>query len=114
MIGSGTRHRIGRRTLLVGTGGLIASPAIVRAQGRPDGVALVIGNSKYRWEASLPNVKRDAPAIAKRFQELGLKTELLQDAGRDAMRGAVDKFAAAARGARLAAFYFAGHGASWD
>src|SRR5471030_1734390 len=106
-------HGIGRRTLLAGAGGLLASPAIVRAQGQGNGVALVIGNSKYQWEASLPNVRRDAPDIAKRFQALGLKTELVQDAGRDAMRQAIDKFATAARGANFAAFYFAGHGASW-
>src|SRR5471030_600273 len=107
-------HGIGRRTLLAGAGGLLASPAIVRAQGQAAGVALVIGNSKYKWEASLPNVKRDAPDVAKRFQALGLKTELLQDASQDAMRAAIDKFASASRGANLAAFYFAGHGASWD
>ncbi len=108
------QHGVGRRSLLVGAAGLIAAPAVVRAQGQTNGVALVIGNSKYRWEASLPNVKRDAPDVAKRFQELGLKTELLQDSGRDAMRAAVDKFATSARSANLAAFYFAGHGASWD
>src|SRR5476649_1390795 len=107
------RAIIGRRGVLAGAAGLLASPVVVRAQGQTAGVALVIGNSKYRWEASLPNVKRDAPDIAKRFQALGLKTELLQDAGQDAMRAAVDKFASASRGAGLAAFYFAGHGASW-
>src|SRR5471032_1408575 len=105
---------IGRRGLMAAAGGLLAAPAVVRAQGQSSGVALVIGNSKYKWEASLPNVKRDAPDVAKRFQALGLKTELLQDAGQDAMRAAIDKFASAARGANLAAFYFAGHGASWD
>ena len=36
-----------------------AAPAIVQAQGQA-GVALVIGNSTYTWEASLPNAKRDA------------------------------------------------------
>src|SRR5471032_2518631 len=108
-----TMGSMSRRMLLAGAGGLLASPAIVCAQGS-NGVALVIGNSKYRWEASLPNVKRDAPDVAKRFQALGLKTELLQDAGQDAMRSATDKFASASRGANLAAFYFAGHGASWD
>ncbi|MEI6204731.1 MAG: caspase family protein, partial [Enhydrobacter sp.] len=77
-------------------------------------MALVIGNAKYKWEASLPNVKRDAPDVAKRFQALGLKTELVQDAGLNAMRAAVDRFTAAARGANLAAFYYAGHGASWN
>ncbi len=96
------------------TGATMLGAPVVHAQGQTAGVALVIGNSKYRWEASLPNVRRDAPDIAKAFQALGLKTELLQDAGRDAMRAAVDRFATSARGANLAAFYFAGHGASWD
>jgi hypothetical protein len=103
--------------MLASTVGLLASPAVVRAQGQKErqnaGVALVIGNSKYRWEASLPNVQRDVRDIAKRFQALGLKTELLQDAGQDAMKRAMDNFKSASRGAEFAAFYFAGHGASW-
>ncbi len=106
-----TRPGIGRRTLLGAA--LLAAPAI-RAQAQAAGAALVIGNSKYHWEASLPNVKRDVPDIARRFQEFGLKTELVQDLGRDAMRQAIERFAAASRGARLAAFYFAGHGVSWQ
>lgn len=106
---------IGRRGILAaGTAGLVAAPALVRAQGKTRGVALVIGNSRYSWEAPLPNVRRDAPDIAKRFQELGLRTELLQDAGREAMAAAVEKFKAAANGQDVAVLYFAGHGASWE
>ncbi|MEI6204990.1 MAG: caspase family protein, partial [Enhydrobacter sp.] len=104
---------IGRRSALAGAGSLLVAPAIVRAQGKTNGVALVIGNSKYAREAQLPNVRRDAPDIAKRFESFGLKTELVQDAGRDAMNRALEKFGAAAKGADFAAFYFAGHGASW-
>lgn len=104
---------IARRGVLAGVGSLLAAPALVRAQGQ-NGVALVIGNSKYQWEASLPNVKRDAPDIANRFQTLGLKTELLQDLGRDAMLAALEKFKGASRGANLAALYFAGHGLHWS
>jgi hypothetical protein len=88
------------------------APSVARARAQT-GVALVIGNSTYNWEASLPNVRRDAPDIAKRFQEIGLKTELLQDAGLEAIKAALEKFRQAARGADFAAFYFAGHGASW-
>ena len=106
------RHGLKRRTVLAGAVTALASPAI-RAQAQSAGAALVIGNSKYQWEAALPNVRRDAPDIAKCFQSMGLKTELVQDAGRDAMRRALDSFAPSAKGARLAAFYFAGHGASW-
>ncbi len=96
----------------MGAGSLLATPAIVRAQGQ-NGVALVIGNSKYAWEAQLPNVRRDAPDVAKHFQALGLKTELVVDAGRDAMNRAIANFGAAANGSNFAAFYYAGHGAQW-
>src|SRR5262249_46344937 len=105
---------LSRRGVIAGAAGLLAAPAVVHGQTQTAGVALVIGNSKYTWEASLPNVQRDAPDVAKRFRALGLQTELVQNAGRDAMRAAIDKFTTAARGAHLAAFYFAGHGASWD
>ena len=109
------RHsRVGRRGVLAGAAGLIASPAVLRAQGKTSGVALVIGNSKYQWEASRPNVKRDASDIAKGLQSLGLRTELVQDASREAMKQAVDKFKSAARGADFATFYYAGHGVTWD
>ena len=101
-----------RRALLVGAAGVLAAPAIVRAQGQ-SGVALVIGNSKYSWEASLPNVKRDVVEVARTCEAMGLKTSVVQDAGRGAMREAIDKLAVAARGADLAVFYFAGHGAQW-
>lgn len=91
---------------------VLAAPA-VRAQAQTAGVALVIGNSKYQWEAQLPNVRRDAPDIARSFQAMGLKTELLQDVGREAMTAAIARFRSASAGANLAALYFAGHGASW-
>ncbi|HYC63418.1 MAG TPA: caspase family protein [Reyranellaceae bacterium] len=102
-------NRLGRRKLLAAAAAApFGFPAIVRAQ--QTGVALVIGNSKYQWEAPLPNARRDVQDMARSFQALGLKTELIQDAGRDAMLKAVDRLRAAARGARFAAFYFAGHG----
>jgi hypothetical protein len=100
---------IGRRAALAGVGSLLAFPAI-HARAQTSGVALVIGNSKYQWESQLPNVRRDAPDIAKRFQAFGLQTELVQDVGLAAMRQALDKFGAASNGASLSAFYFAGHG----
>jgi hypothetical protein len=93
---------------------LFAAPAVVRAQGPVNSVALVIGNSNYRWESPLPNVKRDVPDIAKAFQGLGFKTELLVDLDRSAVQQAFQKFRETARGAKVAAVYFAGHGAYWQ
>ena len=108
-----THSAVGRRALLSGTAALMTSPALVRAQGR-NGVALVIGNSRYKWEAALPNVRLDAADVARAFQELGLATDLVQDADSAAMTRAIDTFTTAARGAKFATVYFAGHGASWD
>lgn len=99
---------IGRRTILGGIG-VLAAPAIVRAQGA-NGVALVIGNSAYKWESLLPNVKRDVLSITKHFEELGLKTTLLMDANREVMRSALDRLKSQATGAPFAAIYYAGHG----
>jgi hypothetical protein len=104
--------RLGRRTMLAGTACLLAAPSIVRAQGR-NGAALVIGNSKYQWEAPLPNVRRDAPDVARHFEALGLKTQLVEDADRNRMIAAVETFKANLSGADLGAIYFAGHGAQW-
>ncbi len=104
---------VGRRTFLGAAGAAMFPGPAVLAQGKGPGVALVIGNSKYQWEAPLPNVKRDVPDIARRFEAMGLKTELLQDAGRAAMTEAIERFGASARGSRFAAVYFAGHGAAW-
>ena len=93
---------------------MLAAPSLVRAQAPgAGGVALVLGNSKYSWEAPLPNVRRDVAAVARRLQAYGLKTELLEDSGRDAMRRGIDAFIASVRGARFAALYYAGHGALW-
>src|SRR6185503_19270071 len=55
---------IGRRTILTGASSLLAAPVPLRAQPQSAGVALVIGNSKYKWEAPLPNVRRDARDVA--------------------------------------------------
>ena len=111
-------RQVARRTLLAGVGGLLASPAIVRAQGGANGggakgVALVIGNSKYSWEASLPNVQRDAPDVAAGFQALGVKTDFKENLGGAALRQAFEKFRDATRGTNFAAFYYAGHGVIW-
>ena len=107
------RMRLGRRALIAATGGLLTAPSIVRAQGQ-NGVALVIGNSKYQWEASLQNVRRDVSDVARTFETYGIKTTLVQDATREAMSRALESFEGTAKGAPFATFYFAGHGASWE
>src|ERR1700744_2925109 len=102
---------VGRRATLAAAGSRLGFPGShAGAAGR--GVALVIGNSKYQWEAQLPNVRRDAPDVAKRFQAYGLQTDLQMDLGRAAMQASLDKFHDTMMGADFAAIYFAGHGAA--
>ena len=104
---------VGRRTVLASSGGLFALPAFALAQGRANSVALVVGNSGYAWESSLPNVQRDARDVVAGFQALGIKTDLRENLGGQALRRAFEDFRSAARGANFAAFYYAGHGVSW-
>jgi hypothetical protein len=81
-----------------------------------DRVALVIGNSAY---ANLPESKQltspahDARDIAAALQKMGytlVTGAAVVDADRAAITTATEQFAAAARGAEAAVFYFSGHG----
>jgi len=102
-----------RRAILSSAPLVLAAPGIVRAQGK-SGVALVIGNSRYQYESSLPNPRRDSADVAARLRAYGLQVELVEDADRAKMQQAIDQLAARAKGADLAAFYYAGHGLYWD
>jgi hypothetical protein len=113
LIGRAACSRIGRRAFVVATGSGLAFPATFGRAQATNGVALVIGNSKYRWEAALPNVRRDAPDVAKRLQALGVRTELVLDADQKTILAALEKLKAGAQGASFAAIYFAGHGVTW-
>jgi hypothetical protein len=106
-------RNIRRRHLISTAGGLLVSPSISRAQAR-NGVALVIGNSKYKSLEAVPNAQKDAVDVASRLAACGIKHELVVDASQGDMQKAIDRFGASARGADFAAFYYAGHGVSFD
>jgi uncharacterized caspase-like protein len=74
-------------------------------------VALVIGNSSYRFDTFLPNPRRDAKAVADALREIGFKVVKLEmDLGRDDMIKALRAFREEADKADWALIYFAGHG----
>jgi uncharacterized caspase-like protein len=83
----------------------------VRADTR---VALVIGNSSYEQVGRLANPSRDAQAIAAALKAVGFDTTLVLDQSRDGMAAALKQFTAKARGADIAAVYYAGHGMEAD
>ena len=87
---------------------LSALPVAAQAAER---VALVIGNSKYHDpDAVLRNPGNDADAMAAALGRLGFEVIKGKDLDRDGFYDTLDKFAAAARGADVALFFYAGHG----
>jgi uncharacterized caspase-like protein len=91
-------------TISVLLGGL--QPALAERR-----VALIIGNSSYRYTPELPNPRNDAEAIAKllgagKFDAVLLRTDL----DRRAMYEAIRQFEPSAKKADVALVYYAGHG----
>jgi uncharacterized caspase-like protein len=83
----------------------------MRAETR---VALVIGNGDYQNFQRLDNPVNDATGVAAALRAAGFNVTLKIDAAHADMNQALDTFAAGARDADVALFYFAGHAAQVD
>jgi len=84
------------------------SPFAALAQER---VALLIGNSNYQLEAlHLPNPANDAEALGNKLEELGFTVIKAIDRDQAAVEAALADFTVAAKNAKMAVFFFAGHG----
>ncbi len=73
-------------------------------------VALVIGNAAYS-DRPLRNPVNDAQLMQGTLQRLGFEVRVATNVDRRGMLSALRDFEARARGAEVALFYFAGHGA---
>lgn len=73
-------------------------------------VALVIGNSSYTHVSKLANPKNDAQAISAALRRLGFEVIEGIDLNKQAMDQRIRKFASSLEGAKVALFYYAGHG----
>ena len=77
-------------------------------------VALVIGNGAYRHSTPLPNPANDARAMAAMLEGLGFevanRTIGMIDLDLAGMKSALAAFGRSARGADIAAVFYAGHG----
>jgi len=82
-------------------------------QEQEDHIALIIGNSAYP-DMPLENPTNDADAVAKAFKEMGFIVEKVLDADKEEMAMAIDRFSKKMATARVAVFYFAGHGMQVD
>src|SRR6476661_5585391 len=77
-------------------------------------VALFIGNGAYLYTTKLENSRNDAVGISTVLQRLGFSVIPGYDLGRDAMEDTLGEFERKLDGARVALFYFAGHGLQVD
>ncbi len=73
-------------------------------------IALVIGNAAYA-DRPLRNPVNDAQLMQATLRELGFQVQVATDVDRRGLLAALRDFEARARGAEVALFYFAGHGA---
>jgi tetratricopeptide (TPR) repeat protein len=74
-------------------------------------IALVVGNSAYKFVAALSNPYRDAEAIAAALRRVGFQEVTLENnLGRDNFTDTLRNFAVQAEAADWAVVYYAGHG----
>ena len=73
-------------------------------------VALVIGNSAYRYAAVLDNPANDATDMAAAAEKLGFKVIKGLDLDKSGMDRTIRQFAESLRGASVGMFFYAGHG----
>lgn len=77
-------------------------------------IALLIGNSNYLNESSLKNPISDVSSVSSALVEYGFDTYTYYDCSSSQMKTAVEQFRRKAVGSKVALFYFAGHGVSWE
>jgi uncharacterized caspase-like protein len=89
---------------------VIAFLALVSAaHGAERRVALVIGNSAYKYEP-LANPGNDARAVAQALRESGFEVQELRNLNQAAMRRAIREFGDHIAKGGIGLFYYAGHG----
>jgi uncharacterized caspase-like protein len=94
----------------------LQTPVAVPNPAAPIGrrVALILGNSSYKYMPTLQNPRNDAADIEAALKKLGFETVLATDLDRSGMSAAVDRFSRIVRGADVAVVYYSGHGMQFD
>ncbi len=96
------------RLYAAGAAALLLFPSAALAAA--ERVALVIGNSRYEWQAPLTNPKNDADRMEATLARIGYEVTRLDDLGENDMMRALADFADEADKAEVALVYYSGHG----
>ncbi len=98
------------RLLVVIVGLTFAQVAMAQDKPTLNGVALVIGQSKYESIPALPNPANDAREISKLLTDLGFDARTVSDRDAGKLRRDLERFVEDAEGADVAFLYYSGHG----
>ena len=87
---------------------------MVSAQAAAKRVALVVGNSDYRYTTGLRNPRNDANDVAAALRRLGFSVISGMNLGVDGFYDKIAQFRDATRGSSVALLFYAGHGIQVD
>src|SRR5215813_14227683 len=107
------RHSVGLQLIRLLTAAIMAT-AISGAAQAQDRMALVVGNSKYINANGVPNAVNDARVMARTLREIGFVVADGYDLSRDNMERQIREFLRKSEAARVALFFYAGHGLQVD
>ena len=93
---------------------LMTVAALTCAAAAQDRVALVVGNSKYVSVNGLANASNDARAMARTLRAIGFDVAEGFDLDRSGMERQLREFLRSSANARVALFFYAGHGLQVD
>ncbi len=99
-------RKIGLRLILV----VLTALSLTAAAGAVERVALVVGIGKYAHATPLPNPSHDAEAISASLRSLGFEVIEGLDLDKAGFDGKVREFAEKSYDAKVALFFYAGHG----
>jgi uncharacterized caspase-like protein len=94
----------------IGAVAFLLLTAATHAQDALNGVALIIGQSKYEHIPALPNPSNDARAMAKLLTDLGFDARSVSDRDAGKLKRDLERFVEDAEGADVAFLYYSGHG----
>lgn len=106
--GSGVMRAIISLAMLIIWAPIAVTPNTAIAQDKR--VALVVGNSAYKYAGRLENPKHDATDMAALLRKLGFAVIEGRDLSKTSMDNAIRDFADALAGAQVGLFFYAGHG----
>ncbi|MEI2297714.1 caspase family protein [Ensifer sp. MJa1] len=89
---------------------IVSFAGVARAEQTGKRLALVVGMGEYTVAGTLPNATRDAEAFSAFLKGQGFETDLVLNADRKGLAGALSSFSRKIGPDDVALFYYAGHG----